>query len=302
MRSRRILTLNSRRIIDKRDIACLPFSCKQRARNRARKAKDKFHYLSHRTQLHIFATQKAIPIALFRVEPSGEFTHHRIPILPSSAYTAGATIVQQPTPFQVQGNFITSMQATNPPPTRQESNMDNGSNYNGLAAYHPHQGSQNTQGQPVYGYTPSQQAPSLPNPIQPSASVGNVLQQSPPSLSTVSMIEGNRKFTYVCRTPQSNGKISAHMNRSLSVVQQPKRARMCGFGDKVASYFNYRMEIYLLIMIYQDRRPITPPPCIRLVVTDVATGIEIDLKYVSLLGEFIASNERTVISTTPCTS
>ncbi|EHK26694.1 uncharacterized protein TRIVIDRAFT_167298 [Trichoderma virens Gv29-8] len=32
---------------------------------------------------------------------------------------------------------------------------------------------------------------------------------------------------------------------------------MCGFGDK-------------------DRRPITPPPCVRLVITDLATGKEID--------------------------
>ncbi|KAM0245862.1 hypothetical protein ACHAQJ_010434 [Trichoderma viride] len=44
---------------------------------------------------------------------------------------------------------------------------------------------------------------------------------------------------------------------SLDVAQQPRRARMCGFGDK-------------------DRRPITPPPCVRLVVTDIATGKEID--------------------------
>ena len=42
----------------------------------------------------------------------------------------------------------------------------------------------------------------------------------------------------------------------LSVEQQPIRARMCGFGDK-------------------DRRPITPPPCIRLVVYD-ETGRELD--------------------------
>ncbi|CBX90267.1 predicted protein [Plenodomus lingam JN3] len=42
----------------------------------------------------------------------------------------------------------------------------------------------------------------------------------------------------------------------LSVEQQPVRARMCGFGDK-------------------DRRPITPPPCIRLVVCDTKTGQEI---------------------------
>lgn len=44
---------------------------------------------------------------------------------------------------------------------------------------------------------------------------------------------------------------------SLSVEQQPVRARMCGFGDK-------------------DRRPITPPPCIRLIVRDAMTGAEID--------------------------
>ncbi|KAF2725616.1 hypothetical protein K431DRAFT_190182, partial [Polychaeton citri CBS 116435] len=39
----------------------------------------------------------------------------------------------------------------------------------------------------------------------------------------------------------------------LEVVQQPRRARMCGFGDK-------------------DRRPITPPPCIKLFITDKVTG------------------------------
>ncbi|EOO00539.1 putative developmental regulator protein [Phaeoacremonium minimum UCRPA7] len=44
---------------------------------------------------------------------------------------------------------------------------------------------------------------------------------------------------------------------TLDVVQQPKRARMCGFGDK-------------------DRRPITPPPCVRLIVTDISTGKEVD--------------------------
>jgi hypothetical protein len=34
----------------------------------------------------------------------------------------------------------------------------------------------------------------------------------------------------------------------MEVVQQPQRARMCGFGDK-------------------DRRPITPPPILKLTVT-----------------------------------
>ncbi|KAI1341594.1 hypothetical protein F5Y15DRAFT_361606 [Xylariaceae sp. FL0016] len=47
----------------------------------------------------------------------------------------------------------------------------------------------------------------------------------------------------------------------LEVVQQPLRARMCGFGDK-------------------DRRPITPPPCIRLVVMDKNTGKEVDCNEV----------------------
>ncbi|KAF2669652.1 hypothetical protein BT63DRAFT_425332 [Microthyrium microscopicum] len=42
----------------------------------------------------------------------------------------------------------------------------------------------------------------------------------------------------------------------LFVGQEPVRARMCGFGDK-------------------DRRPITPPPCVRLRVTDAETGVEI---------------------------
>lgn len=46
---------------------------------------------------------------------------------------------------------------------------------------------------------------------------------------------------------------------SLHVEQQPDRARMCGFGDK-------------------DRRPITPPPCIKLIVTDVLTGRQLSVK------------------------
>ncbi|KAI5801672.1 velvet factor-domain-containing protein [Peziza echinospora] len=48
---------------------------------------------------------------------------------------------------------------------------------------------------------------------------------------------------------------------SLEVNQQPIRARMCGFGDK-------------------DRRPITPPPCVRLVVKDASTGKEVDINEV----------------------
>nr|POE82717.1 velvet complex subunit b [Quercus suber] len=47
---------------------------------------------------------------------------------------------------------------------------------------------------------------------------------------------------------------------TLVVAQQPQRARMCGFGDK-------------------DRRPITPPPCIRLDLTDLA-GNPVDIDSV----------------------
>ena len=47
---------------------------------------------------------------------------------------------------------------------------------------------------------------------------------------------------------------------ALDVAQQPIRARMCGFGDK-------------------DRRPITPPPCVRLIVTEEGTGKEVQIKY-----------------------
>lgn len=49
---------------------------------------------------------------------------------------------------------------------------------------------------------------------------------------------------------------------SLEVVQQPQRARMCGFGDK-------------------DRRPITPPPCVRLVIVNEATGREVDVNDIA---------------------
>ncbi|KAK6538182.1 hypothetical protein TWF694_011064 [Orbilia ellipsospora] len=49
----------------------------------------------------------------------------------------------------------------------------------------------------------------------------------------------------------------------LVVGQQPVRARMCGFGDK-------------------DRRPITPPPCARLIVLDSETGKEIDINEIDM--------------------
>ncbi len=72
----------------------------------------------------------------------------------------------------------------------------------------------------------------------------------------------------------------------LEIVQQPVRARACGFGDKVGpkvlfiswSGFRRRLDtprpchiqfpcqvcLYLTSDITQDRRPLSPPPIIRL--------------------------------------
>ncbi|KAL8912152.1 MAG: hypothetical protein Q9171_002786 [Xanthocarpia ochracea] len=72
--------------------------------------------------------------------------------------------------------------------------------------------------------------PSYPTPSSASATIPSTIPRSPQ--------EPPPTYTVV------NGK-----RYSLEIVQQPVRARMCGFGDK-------------------DRRPITPPPCIRLVVQD----------------------------------
>lgn len=63
---------------------------------------------------------------------------------------------------------------------------------------------------------------------------------------------------------------------------------MCGFGDKVgrASNKDYAEIRPLTIgrcvgadrLLLQDRRPITPPPCIRLIVKDSVTNKELDIK------------------------
>ncbi|BFZ57794.1 hypothetical protein PYCC9005_004848 [Savitreella phatthalungensis] len=61
---------------------------------------------------------------------------------------------------------------------------------------------------------------------------------------------------------QSDGVMgSARISFALELGQQPQRARMCGFGDK-------------------DRRPITPPPCLRLLVTDRLTGQPVDVSEI----------------------
>ncbi|KAG2172208.1 hypothetical protein INT43_004749 [Umbelopsis isabellina] len=61
----------------------------------------------------------------------------------------------------------------------------------------------------------------------------------------------------------------------MQVVQQPQRARMCGFGDK-------------------DRRPITPPPILKLTVTDSEgfplKASELDISFLIVLCDVWAAD------------
>ncbi|PVI01330.1 hypothetical protein DM02DRAFT_467330, partial [Periconia macrospinosa] len=84
-----------------------------------------------------------------------------------------------------------------------------------------------------------------PLPSQPAPPVYAATAAAPPPVNHLQPYVGTK-----------NGRIYR-----LRVEQQPVRARMCGFGDK-------------------DRRPITPPPCIRLLVCDAATGKEISANEV----------------------
>ena len=84
-----------------------------------------------------------------------------------------------------------------------------------------------------------------PPPIYPAASSSQPPPPGPGSLAAQTQ-EGPRSLS------GDNGKYRFE----LRVDQQPQRARMCGFGDK-------------------DRRPITPPPCVRLIITDLYTREEV---------------------------
>ncbi|KAF2630805.1 hypothetical protein BU25DRAFT_248150 [Macroventuria anomochaeta] len=95
-------------------------------------------------------------------------------------------------------------------------------------------------------HDPTQQIMHLPAPGQQQQPPP---QQMQPQILYRDMPPNDQNGDYV---GQHNGK-----TYRLRVDQQPIRARMCGFGDK-------------------DRRPITPPPCIRLILCDAATGQEID--------------------------
>ena len=120
--------------------------------------------------------------------------------------------------------------------------------------YHP---------QPPQPPPPLQMPSSFPQPINSynnndnNNNLNNVasLQDQAPSSpqDDSSEIDHSNDPTPLPETRIYDGKIWA-----LDVVQQPIRARMCGFGDK-------------------DRRPITPPPCIRLIVMDANTRKEVDI-------------------------
>ncbi|OBT62946.1 hypothetical protein VE03_07888 [Pseudogymnoascus sp. 23342-1-I1] len=113
----------------------------------------------------------------------------------------------------------------------------------------PHRASQSSQGQGGQGDMLGRVPTRGPNPLMPLDSPSNPNGEGALILPAVQQQAGGH--------PPSFSMIELGRRYTLEVMQQPKRARMCGFGDK-------------------DRRPITPPPCIRVVITDVATGNEID--------------------------
>ncbi|RDA89457.1 hypothetical protein CP533_1486 [Ophiocordyceps camponoti-saundersi (nom. inval.)] len=98
-----------------------------------------------------------------------------------------------------------------------------------------------------------------PPPPSSESSCPRQVEAPPVSYPSTASHQGSSQITLA---PLSKVDEATGRKYQLDVVQQPKRARMCGFGDK------------------QDRRPITPPPCVRLIITDAVTGTEIDCKCV----------------------
>jgi hypothetical protein len=103
--------------------------------------------------------------------------------------------------------------------------------------------------QPSYPQMPVSQPASFG---VPGSYYGTAPMQIPPQMQAAQAPSVPAKQPMQLSRSGDNGKYKF----TLKVEQQPQRARMCGFGDK-------------------DRRPITPPPCIRLIVHDVKTGKEI---------------------------
>jgi hypothetical protein len=131
---------------------------------------------------------------------------------------------------------------------------------------HPQPQSQQPQQPQEYGYPPQQHTQHPQHPQQHMQHPQQLQQQQhpggpPQNMQYVRPQPPQQVLPAVDMTPVS--KVQAARNGhgprrfALQIAQQPDRARMCGFGDK-------------------DRRPITPPPCIRLLVTDDNTGQELD--------------------------
>lgn len=97
--------------------------------------------------------------------------------------------------------------------------------------------------------------------------------QIPPHLShsqpfsypaTATSSSQQQAFQHIQQQPQQPQRTKPAFKYSLSVKQQPIRARMCGFGEK-------------------DRRPIDPPPVVHLNVTDdTGKSIPIDQLDISM--------------------
>ena len=87
---------------------------------------------------------------------------------------------------------------------------------------------------------------------------------------------------------------------TLRVEQQPIRARMCGFGDKVLLLPDFLVPPACAdaSAVPQDRRPITPPPCIKLSVVDALTHKDVDMKFVPLRasGDFLVCAKRQTLT------
>ncbi|KAF5527096.1 Velvet complex subunit B [Colletotrichum aenigma] len=118
---------------------------------------------------------------------------------------------------------------------------------------------------------PSSQIPQLPPmsfpppaPVPSNMPPNGVPPQHPPAVSS-----GPAASTSASQGQPPSFSRTDDLGRQyeLVVVQQPQRARMCGFGDK-------------------DRRPITPPPCIRVKVFNPETGREFSVNEVEH-GHFI---------------
>lgn len=65
------------------------------------------------------------------------------------------------------------------------------------------------------------------------------------------------------------------------------RSRMLGLKAS-----NALKRPWLRLGVVQDRRPITPPPCIRLVVKDASTNKELDIKLVAFHSAILSFDQK----------